>query len=317
MTSSRPILAALLLLGVSAAPQKGSVQQITRPRETAKAPLQTELVSPVRVALAPNGELLVTDSKLRKVLRLDAETLRVRQEIDVDGRPLAIGAYGNRIFVGNRTTRSIEVRADSGRLLGALGGGAVDLGHPTDLAIDSLAGLLFAVDGEAGEVRVFDLDASVLGQAVGVIGSKGTVSATFQNPTGICVDPIAQEVFVADYGRLTSSPKARVLVFDYDGTFEELVWGWDGSSTPPFSRPQGLALGTQPGHLLVVDSWRGMVVVMNRADDTEVATVGVYGRAPGELLLPMDALVLGTGADLVVLSNRTGRIEVFPGGGAL
>ena len=83
-----------------------------------------------------------------------------------------------------------------------------------------------------------------------------------------------------------------------------------------FSRPQGLAVNEQ-GHVYVVDSVRGQVLVFDRDTQQGVTIIGSLGPGPGQLQLPLDIIIDGASKDLHVTSNRNRRIEVFNGMGML
>jgi hypothetical protein len=303
-----------ITLALAASATLAQAQDGALHRSPSAKPLQPLLQSPTRVAATPEGDVLVTDYRRQRVFVLRSESLASVSEFPVAGRPLAVGAYANRIYVGNETTRSIEVYDRAGQLLGTLGSGRAAVAQATDLAIDETLDLLFAVDGEAKEVAVFSL---ANGQRVGTVSGPGTTVSTLQNPTGIALDTRSREVLVSDYGDLGPGQAPRVLVFGYDGSYRASILGDGGPTGQYFGRPQGLALGSNPTHLFVVDCWRGEVVVMDRQTGLLVGTLGSYGKGPGQLLLPMDAAIVGPAMDLYVVSNRTQRLEIFAEGGTL
>lgn len=270
------------------------------------------LESPTRIALEPGGMMLVSDYYGRCIARYSPRAGRVVATIPVGGKPTGIAASGDRIYVGNETTGGIEVYHADGYFMGFLGGDEQFVLDPTDLAIDAEAGLLFAVDGEADEVKVFSLAGD--GLLVGTISGPGLEEHHLQNPTGIALDPSAAEVYVADYGEIEDGADPRVLVFGYDGSYHGSISGDAGTHGYFFSKPQGLAIGPS-GHVFVVDGWLGRVVVMDRATGSEVARLGRFGSKPTDLRLPLDAVIYGPGLDLYVTSNLTRRVVRFDEGG--
>lgn len=270
------------------------------------------MTSPTRVAVTRAGRLVVTDYRGRSVHIIDRRKLLPVLAFPIDGRPTGVAVLGRVIYVGNETARRVEAYTRRGVLLGAVGGG-IEVGDPTDMAIDPERGLLFVVDGAADHIKVFDLNAP--GTAlVGTIGAPGDAEGNLQKPTGIAIDTDNQQVFVSDYGDPFIGTGPRVLSFDYDGVLLGVLRGKAGMLGYNFSKPQGLALN-DAGQLFIVDAWLGRVVVYDRASGTKLGEIGTYGTGPMELRLPLDVVLVGPAQDLFVTNNGSGRIEVFPGGG--
>ena len=307
---SVPLAAAGLLL--ASAPSPG---QTAAPGRLSLTPSVRRLDAPVRIARGPGGELLVTDYELHHVCVVGPDGKKILRSFPVALQPSALGVLGQRVFVGSETARLVQVHNLRGRLEGTLGGPGFVIGDPRDLAVDVQRRRVFVVDGAALEIKVFDLS-SALGQLAATISGPGVAWSNLQNPTGIALDETAQEVLVADFGTLNSTVPPRVMVFGYDGSSHGWISGKGGPTGQYFARPQGLWLGSS-GHLFVVDSWRGEVVVMDRASQTQVAVLGGYGKKPGQLLLPLDLTVLGPNEDLYVTSTSSHRVERFAAGGQL
>jgi DNA-binding beta-propeller fold protein YncE len=255
--------------------------------------------SPTRVAAAPGGYLLVTDSRRHVVLRVDGETLEPDQAFQTRGKPLAIGMHAGRIFVGNATTGSIDVYEADGSYRQSFGPGAAP--YPSDLAVDPLRDLIFAVAGETADVRVFDLE----GRLSRIIADGGALHA----PTGIALDWGRQLVLVSDYG--APGGHAAVKIFDYDGAYVgqfsgEGDCGMMGCSGG-FSRPQGI--GVDDGGLMyVTDALLGQVMVWDRQAGEQVAVLGAHVSDGGRLRLPLDVL-WSPAVGLVVISHGTAAVE--------
>lgn len=313
MRLSVPFLVLLLLLSGS---DSASAQlEPARPHIGTQQPAPLLLRSPVRAAVTPTGELLVTDYALRRVCVVAADGRLVEQSFRVQGLPTAIGVLGSRIFVGNELDRRVDVYTRTGEWLGVLGGPGTEVGDPRDLAVDEDLQRVFVVDGLAREVKVFDAT-TLTGSLLATLGQPGSQSHEFQNPTGIALDPLGQRVFVAEYGVMDAGAQPRVVILGYDGASLGTLQGDGGPTGQYFARPQGLLLGAS-GHLFVVDSWRGEVVVMDLASGTQVGVLGGYGKQPGQLLLPLDLVVGGPDGDLFVTSASNRRVERFPAGGTL
>lgn len=267
------------------------------------------LVSPVRLAVAGRGTLLVSDYRQKAVLVVDERSLTVRRRLPVTGRPLAVGWSAGRLYVGNETTGLVEVYNEGGKLLTRFGEtGAV----PSDLAVDAESGTVFVVDSAARLVRVYDDQ----GRLLRLVGGPAA-NVRLCRPTGIVLDEAGQQLLVSDFGSPEEGISPRVMVYDYAGAFRRSIPGTVSNgmlgSTYLFSRPQGMALDDR-GHLYLVDSLLGQVLVLDSRSGALVKTIGSFGTAPGELQLPLDVVIDRDGIDLLVTNNRPGRIERFYGG---
>ncbi len=268
--------------------------------------------SPVRIALAPNGNLIVSDYREGAIFTLDRRNLEVVRAFTVPGRPLAVAWERGRLFVGNEATGSVEVYNRAGKWLYDLGGAKGIIRQPADIAIDARRGLAFVVDGYDRIVKVFD----TRGPLLYTISGPGTAPDQLARPTGIALDQDREEVLVSDYGDPEAGIPARAQIYDYTGDYLGAISGEAGAGEFRFSRPQGLAVDGI-GHIFLVDSLLGQVLVFDRATGAGLKTLGSFGMAPGQLLLPLDITLDRRAMDLFVTNNRTGRVEVFRGGGTI
>jgi hypothetical protein len=292
------------------APTSGQDEALPAPAEPVEPafdqpfdPAWLSMRSPIRVAAVPGDRFLVSDSRLRAILRIRAATGEADQAFAVEGKPLAVGMRGDRIFVGNVTTGTVDVYAANGGFRQSFGQGAAP--YPMDLAIDDRLGLVFVVAGGTREVKVFDLDGG-LQRSIGGAGSGSPLHA----PTGVALDASRREVLVSDYG--TSGGHASVKIFDYDGTFVAEISG-DGECgmagcTAGFSRPQGMAVDAE-SRIYLADALLGQVLVFDRATRQLLTTLGDHAADGGNLRLPMD-VTLGARGEVVVVSNGTASVEL-------
>jgi DNA-binding beta-propeller fold protein YncE len=261
------------------------------------------LRSPLRLALTSGGQVLVTDSRLDLVVEIDPTSQTPARGIAVSGQALGVVALGDRIFVGNGTRRTVEIfSTTTGSATGTFGAGAVE--YPIDLAADDGQGLVFVLDGRAREVRVFD----ELGGLQRVISSPGSGPEQLATPMGIAVNGARNELLVSDWG--VDGGAASIKIFDYDGRHVDQIPGEVscGMSCPGgFSRPQGLAVDDR-GRIYVADALLGTVLVFDRA--TKELTGEIGGRP--ELRVPTDVLITKNG-DVLVVSNRSASVKVYPG----
>ncbi len=268
-----------------------------------------QMISPLRMGHTPMGWILLTDSRLQMVLRIDPGTLAPIEGFETSGRPLGVTGLGESIFVGNATDQTIDVySAAGGGFTTTFGPGTVH--YPADLEADFNMNLIFALDGGRRDVRVFDEQ----GQLVSVISGPGTADDRLENPTALGLDPVRQWVMVSDYGSLNGGI-ASLKIFGYDGTFLTRVSG-EGSCgmlgcSGGFSRPQGAEVDAA-GLVYLPDALLAQVLVFDPATWDQTDTYGTRGF----LRVPTDVRVDDLG-DLFVASNRTRDVKVFRGvGGA-
>jgi DNA-binding beta-propeller fold protein YncE len=242
--------------------------------------------------------LLVADYHQGAILRVDPNTLQPDQAFPVDGKPSAVALMGDRIFVANATTGTVDVFGSDGRWRYSFAPGIVE--RPTDLGVDPVNRLVLAVSGGTNVVKAFDVG----GEVQFVIGD-------LWKPTALAVDGTRQEILVSDYGEPARGERASVKIFDYDGKPVATILGNAGMTDSRFSRPQGLTVDRN-GRIYVVDALSAEVLILDRETGATVNTIGTFGSNPGQLLLPLDIVIAQTG-DVLVTSYRTRKIERFTG----
>lgn len=268
------------------------------------------LRSPIRLAVSSDDQIAVSEFAQQKVLLLDARTLAVRGEIEVDGKPLGVAWGEDVLYVGNDTLGHVEIygsnRSGKWALLGTLGDHDQPVPGPSDIAFDPLSGRIFVLSGGLNAVLVF----SSAGNLLSTIGAVTDTVGCLRNPTALAVNAIAGELFVSDYGDPDFDEPAGVKIYAYDGTYLGAICGDSGQSGYEFSRPQGVAT-TEAGRILLADSLLGQILVFDRTSLLGVSSLGKYGTQPGELRLPLDVVVDAEGENVLVTNNRPGRIESF------
>ncbi len=271
-----------------------------------------DFVSPTRIAHGPSGEISVSDASQQVVVSWQPGGKKGPKTISVPGRPVSV-AYGwNKYYVGNESTQTVDVVNKKGRLLFTLGNDFL-IQRPSDIAVDIDQEMVFVTDPTNARVLVFHRG----GELLNTLPAAGQPPLFM--PTGIAVDPVRGEVLVSDFGEPLNntfgSAKSAVKIYNYDGVQLASISGKSGGGYN-FSRPQGLAVNEQ-GHIYVVDSVRGQVLVFDRNTQQGVTIIGSLGPGPGQLQLPLDIIIDGASKDLHVTSNRNRRIEVFNGMGML
>lgn len=248
---------------------------------------------PIRIAVAPWGDVYVSEPDRVLMMRSNGELL---QEIRGVDRPLAVMVTARKeVLVGEQGTGGIRAFDVLGNYLRTVVPEGT-ITNPNDMCQGS-DGTLYVTDSEANRVWRF----TESGESLGTFGALGTGPGQFDFPTGIAFDDETGELLVAD------QHNHRVQVFDADGNYvREIANG--GSLGQFFGYLQGLSVDPK-GRLVTVDSFQGRVGVFSRAGEF-LGTVGTFGAEPGKLLLPNDAAVDATGRVLVTSTN-TGRVEVY------
>jgi DNA-binding beta-propeller fold protein YncE len=274
-----------------------------------KKPGVHQLHSPIRLAMTPEGNLLVSDYQLGMIVIVNRKTLNATRWFPVEGRPLGVAYARGHIYVGNASKKCVEVYARGGHKLYKLSGVTK---QPTDIAIDEKQGLVFVVDATQKKVNVFNLK----GKFIRFFPGSDTGNEELTNPTGITVDPAGNEVFVSDYGDIAKYIYPRIQIFDYEGNLVYTIPGKKGMFGVRFSRPQGLAID-ESGHVFMADCYSGEIMVFDRYNGNTLKTMGGYGTDPGQLRLPLDIVIEPSSKDIYVTNNRSATIEIFEKGGVL
>jgi len=272
-----------------------------------KKPGVHQLHSPMRLAMTPEGNLLVSDYQLGMIVTVDRKSLKPTLWFPVQGKPLGVAYARGHIYVGNTSKKCVEVYARGGKKLYQLNG---VIKQPTDIAIDETKGLVFVVDAHQKNVKVFNLKGKF------IRSFPGSDPDNLVNPTGITLDTDAKEVFVSDYGDRTKYIYPRIQIFDYEGNLVYTIPGKKGMFGVRFSRPQGLAVDDS-GHVFMVDCYSGEIMVFDRYNGQTLKTMAGYGTDPGQLRLPLDLVINPSSKDIYVTNNRSATIEIFEKGGVL
>jgi len=126
------------------------------------------------------GVLYVTSQK-GKVYVMD-EYGNLEKEIEVEGRPIDVVKVGDRLFVSNGKTNTIDVYTLSGELVKRLAGKGSAPGQFVGIFLmDKSNKLLFVVDSINGRIQEFSFD----GELVNAFGRFGVEEGELFRPKGV------------------------------------------------------------------------------------------------------------------------------------
>ena len=210
-------------------------------------------VSPVAVAVRPDGAVFVADTGLKKVLMLDREGrfIRVAAQADLQ-RPagLAYDPSTQRLYVVDSLLHRVLVYDGDGNLVrgwGRKGTGDGEFNYPTHVAIDA-TGTVLVTDALNFRIQAFDRD----GRFLWKFGRHGDGSGDLSAPKGVGADS-GGHVYVVD------ALFDAVQIFDRDGTLL-LSFGEKGARAGQFGRPGGLFVSAQ-GRIFVADAYNHRVQI--------------------------------------------------------
>ncbi|MGI9320861.1 MAG: 6-bladed beta-propeller [Thiogranum sp.] len=208
--------------------------------------------APVGVTAGVDGEILVADSELHRVVRLRS-----------DGKPL--GSFGadslrrptglardpatGRVYVADTRAHDIKVFDDNGKLLysiGRHGSAAGEFNAPTHISL--VKDRLYVADTLNARVQILTMD----GQPLKTVGRRGLYVGNLTRPKGVTADNDGNVYVVESY-------YDHLLVFSQEGEFL-LPIGGTGAGIGQFYLPAGV-WSDDRGRLFVADMYNGRVVI--------------------------------------------------------
>ena len=227
-------------------------------------------VSPVGVAVAKNGDILVADSELRRVIRLDSKgnpksTLGFEDLERPTG--LSIDAKTGRIFVADTGEHNIKVYSDAGKLIqviGQVGTRRGEFNAPTHISF--VGDKLYVTDTFNARVQIFDSK----GRFIRAIGSRGLYLGNLVRPKGVTADSFGNIYIIESF-------HDYLLIYDQDTRFL-LPIGGTGSGIGKFYLPAGI-WSDQQSRIYVADMYNGRVVVFQY--------LGEQGQSDASSVIPV------------------------------
>ncbi len=207
-------------------------------------------LSPIAIAVAPDGSIWLTDSRSKAVFVLDASGELVDSLTGAFVRPVGIAynEYTKRMLVTDLASNTITEISLSREVVATHGApDSVVIEGPSFVAVGP-SGDIYIVEALGGGVAIFSPNWKPLRK----LGGFGDGPGFFSKPKGIAVDGEGR-VYVAD------ALFDNVQIFDKEGRLL-LTLGASGSAPGQFVQPMGIAIGTS-GDIYIADSYNGRVQV--------------------------------------------------------
>lgn len=215
---------------------------------------QLPFEAPIGIAAGREGEVLVTDANLRRVVRLarDGRPLGTFGE-GVLRRPTGIARDPARglVFVADTHAHDIKVFDDDGRLVdtvGHRGDGPGEFNFPTHLSF--ARGRLYVTDNLNARIQVL----TAAGEVALRFGERGLFVGNLVRPKGVATDDEGN-IYVVE------SLYDTLLVFAPDGQLLMSIGG-TGTGVGKFFLPAGVWVDTR-NRVFVADMFNGRVVIFH------------------------------------------------------
>jgi DNA-binding beta-propeller fold protein YncE len=210
-------------------------------------------VSPVGVAIAKNGDVLATDTDLKRVIQLDAKTGAPLGEFGFEDlkRPtgLAVDPTSGRVFVADTEEHNIKVFDEKGKLvqiIGQVGEKPGEFNTPTDLAF--VGETLYVTDTFNARVQVFDKK----GKFIKIVGKRGRNIGNLERPKGVTADSEGNVYIVESF-------HDYLLIYNQNEQFL-LPIGGTGTGIGEFYLPAGV-WSDHRDRIYVADMFNGRVAI--------------------------------------------------------
>ena len=210
-------------------------------------------VSPIGVAIAKNGDVLATDTDLKRVIRLDAKTGNPMGEFGFEDleRPtgLAVDPISGRVYVADTEEHNIKVFDEKGKLvqiIGQVGEKPGEFNTPTDLAF--AGDKLYVTDTFNARVQVFDNQ----GKFITFVGKRGRYLGNLVRPKGVTADSEGNVYIVESF-------HDYLLIYNQNARFL-LPIGGTGVGIGEFYLPAGV-WSDHRDRIYVADMFNGRVAI--------------------------------------------------------
>ena len=216
--------------------------------------------------MAKNGDIIVADAELRRVVRLDAQgEPKTTFGVEDLERPtgLAIDPVSGNIYVADTAEHNIKVYDDNGKLvqvIGKLGEGTGEFNAPTHIAF--ISDKLYVTDTFNSRVQVFDSN----GDFSNSLGSRGLFVGNLVRPKGVTADSEGNIYIIESF-------HDYLLVYSQSAQFL-LPIGGTGSKYGEFYLPAGVWIDSRD-RLYVADMYNARVAIFQKIGDKNKKKQGV------------------------------------------
>lgn len=209
-------------------------------------------VSPIGITQGPDQTVLVSDSELKRVVRLSSDGIPLGSfGTGQLSRPTGIARdeASGRVYVVDTHAHDIKVFDDSGYLLNTIGKSGIAEGEfnsPTHITISN--NRLYVSDTLNARIQVLSLE----GELISAFGKRGLYLGNMTRPKGVAIG-IDGNIHVIE------SYHDHLLVFNEAGDFLLPISG-SGNDIGQFYLPAG-AWSDAQGRIYVADMYNGRVII--------------------------------------------------------
>ena len=169
----------------------------------------------------------------------------------------------------------------------------VKITYPRGVAVTSDNHLLVTDDHKIQKITID-------GMLVKSVGVKGTGECEFNQPLGITISPLTQQIYIADLYNY------RIQVLNSDLTFSHM-FGTYGSGKGQFYEPNHIAIDSE-GLVYVTDTKNHRIQKFT-PNGQFLSQISTYGWSPGQLYLPESIIINGN--FMYITEHKNHRISVF------
>ncbi|MDP1648130.1 MAG: 6-bladed beta-propeller [Rubrivivax sp.] len=209
---------------------------------------------------------------------------------DSQGRLYVLDAFSRQVHV-------FDTVAGRHRLWVGEGAGFVS---PVGITLDEQRGRLYVSDSAQGHVQILSLQS---GEPLGVIRSGG-----LERPTGVAVNPVTDELLVAD------TLNATIVRYALEDHAVKGLIGKEGTASGHFHAPTHLAVA-RTGEIVVTDALNFRVQVFS-AQGQFLRSFGAPGDSPGYFSRPKGVAVDSDG-NIYVVDALFDNVQIFSAQGEL
>lgn len=212
-----------------------------------------EFLSPVGIAVAQNGNLVVADAELGEVFVLSDEGApigRFGHSTLIRPTGVSVDRSNGEIYVADTGAHEIKVfsaQLEALRTIGIPGGEPGQLNSPMHISVRG--DRLYVSDTLNARVQIYSTSDGTLQD---VVGSRGTYVGNMVRPKGVTVDSDGNIYVVESY-------HDHLLIYDSEGRFL-LPIGGNGTSIGEFFLPAG-AWSDADDRIFIADMFNGRVVI--------------------------------------------------------